>query len=476
VLLKRFYDDPLAQASYLIGCQRTGEAVVVDPNRDVEQYLRAAGSEGLRVTHVTETHIHADYVSGARELASRASAALLLSDAGDAAWKYEYARDAGARLLDDGDRVMVGDVELRVLHTPGHTPEHLSFLVTDTVATREPMGVLTGDFVFVGDVGRPDLLERAAKVAGTMEAGARTLFRTLQAFKRLPDHLQIWPGHGAGSACGKALGAVPTTTVGYERIANWAFAIADEERFVEEVLAGLPDPPAYFARMKEVNKRGPTPLGGFRRPERLDDGALDRVAADRGALIIDIRPAPDFAAGHLAGTLNIPVGRSFTAWAGALVPSDQELYLVAGDRAESAVDDAARGMAMIGLDRVSGWFGGDALAAVERRRPLTQVVQRGPSAVAGALARGEVTVIDVRAPAEWEAGHLPGVANLPLASLPGRLDELPRDRPLVVQCQAGSRSSIAASLLRARGFADVANLAGGYAAWERAGLPVERPE
>ncbi|HLL45111.1 MAG TPA: MBL fold metallo-hydrolase, partial [Longimicrobiaceae bacterium] len=229
MILRRLYDDKLAQASYLVGCAATGEALVVDPNRDVEQYVEAARGEGLRVMHVTETHIHADFVSGSRELARRSGAQLFLSGEGGEDWRYAFAEEAGATLLRDGDSFRVGNVRVEVLHTPGHTPEHLAFVVTDTAGADRPMGVLSGDFVFVGDVGRPDLLERAARHEGTMEAGARTLFRSLQRFKALlPDWVQLWPGHGAGSACGKALGAVPQSTLGYEKLFNWGLAAADE--------------------------------------------------------------------------------------------------------------------------------------------------------------------------------------------------------------------------------------------------------
>ena len=268
MLLKRIYDTKLAQASYLIGCAATGEAIVVDPNRDIDQYLRAAADEGLTIAVVTETHIHADFVSGSRELVERTGAQLLLSDEGDADWKYAFASAASATLLHDGDSFMVGNLKFEVMHTPGHTPEHLTFLVTDTPATDRPMGAITGDFIFVGDVGRPDLLERAAKMQGTMEASARTLFRSLQRFKQFPDHLQIWPGHGAGSACGKALGAVPSSTLGYERFANWGLATTSEDEFVQAVLAGQPEPPKYFAEMKRINKMGPAILGGMARALR----------------------------------------------------------------------------------------------------------------------------------------------------------------------------------------------------------------
>ena len=475
MLLRRFYDIPLAQASYLIGCQATGEAIVVDPNRDVEQYLRAAADEGVRISHVTETHIHADFVSGSRELARRADAQLLLSDAGDASWKYAFAAESGARLLRDHDAFMVGNVRFDVLHTPGHTPEHLTFLVTDTAATSQPMGAVTGDFLFVGDVGRPDLLEKAAKVAGTMDASARTLFESLRQFTQLPDHLQIWPGHGAGSACGKALGAVPSSTLGYEKLANWALQIDDESAFVREVLAGQPEPPAYFAEMKRMNRDGPTLLGGFRRPERLPDSRLDALRRER-AVVVDARSAAVFAAGHVPGTINIPLGRSFTTWAGWLVPYDRDCYLIVDAACARCIDEAVRDLAMIGLDRVAGYFESDAVEAwAASVGELQTVAQVAPAALMAQMRAGEVVVVDVRAGAEWEAGHLPGVANVPVGQLAGRLGELPRDRPLVVHCQGGTRSAIAASLLQAHGFDNVVNLAGGFAEWQRQQLPVERP-
>src|SRR3954470_3341560 len=269
MFLKRFYDPKLAQASYLIGCSASGEALVVDPNRDLDPYFQAANDEGLRIAHVTETHIHADFVSGARELAHRSGARLYLSNAGGSEWSYHYAAESNVVLLRDESEFTVGSVSVRVVHVPGHTPEHLTFLITDTEAASEPMGALTGDFIFVGDVGRPDLLERAAQAQGTMEASARQLFRSLQRFRELPDYLQIWPGHGAGSACGKALGAVPQSTLGYEKRFSWAFGVTDEDAFVSAVLEGQPDPPRYFGEMKRINRSGPRNLGQRRRPVRL---------------------------------------------------------------------------------------------------------------------------------------------------------------------------------------------------------------
>jgi len=473
MIFKRFYDTKLAQASYMIGCQATGEAVVVDPNRDVQQYIDMAKQEKLRITHVTETHIHADFVSGARELAQRAGAQLYLSDEGDADWKYAYAKEAGARLVRHGDVIHVGNIELEVVHTPGHTPEHISFLVTDKPAGAGPWGILTGDFVFVGDVGRPDLLERAAGYKGTMEAGARTLFRSLEWFRTLPDHLQVWPAHGAGSACGKSLGAVPGSTVGYEKIANWGVATTDEDEFVRMVLDGQPEPPRYFAQMKRVNKEGPAILNGFSKARRLGRD-LERHAA-AGDVIVDTRAASKFANGFVRNTINIPLDASFTSWAGWLLPYDRDIYLIVEDDCETCADDAVRDLAMIGLDRVAGVFGSGVVDKLIARRSdaIDTMPQASAGEVAAMLESGAVHVVDVRGHAEWESGHLPNVGNIPVGYLQDHIAELPTDKPVVVQCQAGARSAIAASVLKAHGVPRVINLVGGINAWRKAGLPTE---
>ncbi|HXV90377.1 MAG TPA: rhodanese-like domain-containing protein [Gemmatimonadales bacterium] len=477
MLLKRFYDDTLAQASYLIGCAATGEALIVDPNRDVDQYIEAAEAEGMRITHVTETHIHADFVSGARELAHRTGARLYLSDEGGPDWAYGFAGGAGAVLMKDGHTFMVGNIRIEARHTPGHTPEHMTFVVTDTPATDVPMGALTGDFVFVGDVGRPDLLERAAGFEGTMERGARQLFQSLQAFRRLPDHLQIWPGHGAGSACGKALGAVPSSTLGYERIANWALRIDDERAFVQEVLAGQPEPPKYFAEMKRINRDGPRLLGALRRPPRVPLARITELVGS-GAFVVDTRAAADFAAGHLAGTINIPLNRAFTTWAGWLVPYTRDFYLIVDHDRAQAVDEVVKDLALIGLDRIGGFLALDERELEAWRAAggrLETIAQITPDALQRRLAAGDVTVIDVRGRFEWETGRLPGAPNVPLGYLGDRLAEVPVTGTVVLQCESGSRSAIAASLLQAHGRRDVANLVGGFSAWRKAGLPVERP-
>jgi hydroxyacylglutathione hydrolase len=473
MLFVRFFDEPLAQASYLIGCGASGVALVIDPNRLVDQYIAAAESRGLRIAVVTETHIHADFVSGSRELAARTGAEILLSDCGPPEWQYRFRGERGVRLLRDRDSFRIGAVEVLAVHTPGHTPEHLSFLVTDTATAHEPIGLATGDFVFASDVGRPDLLEKAAHLAGTAEAGARQLFRSLQWFRTLPDHLQVWPGHGAGSACGKGMSAVPQSTVGYERRFNWALQVEQEDAFVRMVLDGQPEPPRYFARMKQVNRDGPPVLGALAYPERMAEHRLKPVLAS-GALVVDTRPAADFAAGYVPGTLNLPFTTSFVTWAGALLPYDRDLYLLLGEGAEPRLAALVQGLATIGLDRVKGWF---AEAALElwagEGGTLARIEQL--SALDLSRRRKDLVVLDVRGRSEWAAGHLPEATLIPLAELPDRINEVPGDRPIAVHCQGGSRSAIAASLLLMCGRPAVANVTGGMTAWEHAGLPVERP-
>ena len=474
MFFQRFYDETLAQTSYLIGCGATGEAVVVDANRDVAQYVRAAVAEELRITHVTETHIHADFLSGTRELAHLTGAVMYLSDEGGPGWQYGFAREGGAVLLKDGARFMVGNIRLDVVHTPGHTPEHLAFVVTDTAGATAPMGVVTGDFVFVGDVGRPDLLEKAAKVAGSADGAARALWKSLAKFRALPDHLQVWPGHGAGSACGKGMSAVPQSTVGYEKLFNWAFGAASEEEFVAQVLADQPEPPRYFAEMKRLNRDGPPLLNGFRRPPSLDAARLPELLA-AGAVVVDARPSDAYVARHVPGTIHIPLGRSFTTWAGWLLPYDKPFYLLVSGDSLHALDEALRDLALIGLDGAAGWFGTEAIAAWGKAGwPFGSTDALTPGELAARRDRGAVSVLDVRGQAEWKAGHIPGVENIPLGYLLDRIAEVPAGRPVVLHCQGGTRSLIAASLLEARGITDVINLTGGFGAWERSGLPVER--
>jgi hydroxyacylglutathione hydrolase len=473
MIVSRFYEPAIAQASYLIGCVATGEAIVIDPNRDVDRYIAAAAREGVTITHVTETHIHADFLSGARELAARTGAKLYLSDEGDQDWKYQFASEG--TLVRHGDRITVGNVIVEVVATPGHTPEHITFLVTDGAAANRPIAAATGDFVFVGDVGRPDLLERAANMKGTMEKGARVLWKSLQTFKAQEDWLQIWPGHGAGSACGKGISAVPYSTVGYERRFNWAFNVKTEDDFVAAVLAGQPEPPKYFATMKHLNKLGPRVLGGFPAPPRLDDHRLADLIAEH-AVVVDTRPAGEYAAQHLQGTLNIPLNHSFVNWAGWLLPYSADLYFIVEDPSEGHARELVRQLALIGLDRVAGVFEATAVAHLAARGVrVATVPQLTVDDAAGHLAAHDAVILDVRNATEWASGHLPSAIHIPLGYLSERLDDVPSDRPVVVHCQGGGRSAIAASLLHRAGRGNVSNMVGGFQAWMGAGLPVVAP-
>ena len=467
MILKRFFDENLAQTSYLVGCEHKKVAMVVDPNRDINQYIDAAARDNIAITHVTETHIHADFVSGARDLAAATGAQLLLSGAGGHDWQYAFAADAGAELLTDGSTFMIGDVKVEAVHTPGHTPEHMSFLLTDTASGTAPMGALTGDFIFVGDVGRPDLLERAAGQAGTMEASARQLFHSLQSFKSMPDYLQIWPGHGAGSACGKALGAMPQSSLGYEKLFNWGLAEQNEDSFVEAVLEGQPEPPDYFAVMKRTNRDG-RPAFNLVTPRQISAADAAKALAD-GSIVVDTRTSADFASAHAAGTISIPRNKSFLNWAGALLPYDAPLIFIA-DGDEPGRRELAADLSLIGLDTIAGVLPFEHLdnfqALVKSERvdnTSMDVVIRGRDAV----------ILDVRGRREVAAGHIPDAINIPLAELQHRTGELP-DANIIVHCQGGSRSMIAASILQRDGKSGVTNMPDGFAEWERSGRPVER--
>ncbi|MCY0902504.1 MAG: MBL fold metallo-hydrolase, partial [Firmicutes bacterium] len=352
MLLKYFYDDKLAHASYMVGCQATGEAIVVDPSRDISKYVDAAKVEGVRITAVTETHIHADFLSGARELAAAVGANLHLSAEGGPDWQYAYVGAYAYTPLHDGTKFAIGNIGFEVMHTPGHTPEHIAFLVTDGGSKAPvPMGILSGDFVFVGDVGRPDLLEKAAGVTGSSEQMARKMFHSLQRCKQLPDSLQVWPAHGAGSACGKALGAIPSSTVGYEKLVNWALREQDEEAFVKALLAGQPEPPTYFAMMKKLNKEGPALLHDVRAPRRFAASVTIIEEWLKEGVVVDARPASAFARGHIAGAINLPLNKSVVTWAGWLLPYDRPIYLLCG---EDQVGALVHALQSIGLDHVAG--------------------------------------------------------------------------------------------------------------------------
>ncbi|MBZ0280163.1 MAG: MBL fold metallo-hydrolase [Anaerolineae bacterium] len=462
MILKYFYDSRLAQASYMVGCAQTGEALVIDPARDITPYLDAARAEDLRITHVTETHIHADFVSGVRELAAATGAKLYLSDMGDADWKYAFA-DSDTVLLHDGDSWMVGNICIEALHTPGHTPEHLCFQITDTAGANKPMGIFTGDCLFVGTVGRPDLLEEAAGIANTKEPGARQQFQNMQRLKTLPDYLQIWPGHGAGSACGKGLGAIPSTTLGYEKLFNPAFQFTDETEFVHWLLDGQPEAPRYFGQMKRVNKIGPALLKEINAPQHLPPVALPLLLKD--ALIIDTRPTEAFAQQHAPGTINIPTtSNNASTWAGWYVDFNKPTYFIAE---ETEVPEVVNMLRAIGVDNLPGYFTPDAVNGYTGK--ITTIM---PLAAADLMQSGAY-LLDVRWMDEYQTDHIPGAHHIPLGHIPTRIAELPTETPLIVQCGGGVRSQVVASLLQRRGFTNILNLSGGIDAWKRAGLPIE---
>ena len=463
MFFQHIYENGLAQASYLVGCQATGEAVVIDPKRDIDTYIELAEKHKLRITHIAETHIHADFLSGSRELASATGARMYLSDEGGADWQYGFEHVA----LHDGDSFRVGNLHFDVLHTPGHTPEHISFLLTDLPAGEHPVMIFTGDFVFVGDVGRPDLLEKAAGYVGTREIGARDMFRSLDRFRALPQHVQVWPGHGAGSACGKSLGAVPSSTVGYELLTNWALRITDEEEFVAQLLDGQPEPPKYFAMMKSLNKVGPAVLGGVPRPALFTLQQFNAAMAE-GIPLIDTRDKLSFAGGHYPGSINIQDNAAFSTWAGWILGYDRPFMLVA---AESRIDELSRALIRIGLDSIAGYVS-DMDRIGDAGNTMHVVEQITVDELSGN--RGSYHVLDIRGMAEFEAGHIPGAIHIHAGYLRDRLAEIPRDKPVVVHCVSGDRSSIAASLLMASGIRNVLNLTCGFNGWLQARLPVEK--
>jgi hydroxyacylglutathione hydrolase len=440
VILRNFYNDKLAQASYLIGCGATGEAMVIDPIRDPSDYMKTAQSLGLRITAVTETHIHADYLSGTRELAAATGATTYLSDEGGPDWTYDFGQDPGVVLMKDGHNIRVGNLTIRATHTPGHTPEHMTFLLTDNPLSDMPHSLFSGDCVFAGDVGRPDLLEKAARVQGSMEPAARQLYASLQGIRGLPDSLLVWPGHGAGSACGKALGGSPVTTLGYERATNWAFQAPGEEEFVNEVLSGQPEPPAYFKTMKALNRRGPRVLG--------DKPQASRLREPVGQLV-DVRSF-DWGRGcFLPGTLLIPRMKSQVTWAGWLLDYEEPFTLVA--ESQMGADAVAYDLSLIGLDNVAGWLPADEVPGAHETVPQ----------VRGLEVRPDDYLLDIRGMNEWRASRIEEAKHIPLGYLPSRVMELPRDRRIVVFCSAGGRSPTGYSIVRNAGFENVVELAGG---------------
>jgi len=469
MFFRQIYDEKLAEAAYLIGCQKTGEAIVIDPERDIDRYESVAKANGLRIVAVADTHIHADYLTGAREFAEK-GARVYLSDEGDADWKYEWLdqKSGGGRydavLLKDGDTFLVGNIRLRAVHTPGHTPEHLSYEVTDIGGGADaPMGIATGDFLFVGDLGRPDLLESAAGIEGLADPSAHRLYQTVLRTREWADYLQVWPGHGAGSACGKALGAIPQSTVGYERRFNPALrAATSEQSFVDFILDGQPEPPMYFARMKRDNKMGPRVLGGVPKPPEMTPAEFARLDGTACA-IVDTRPWAAFRESHMAGALFLPLGSSFTTDAGSMIAENERIHLVVEP---SRVEEVVRDLIRIGLDNIAGWIDAAKLREVAAAGAKFERIDEVDIAGAQTMIAGDAPfVLDVRRRVEFTQGNIAGARNVAHTRLLGKLAEIPRDRPILVHCQLGGRSARAAALLAKHGYR-VTNLAGGFAAWK----------
>lgn len=460
MLFRSFFDEKLAQYTYLVGCQRTGEALVIDPARQVDEVVEAAKKEGLHITAATETHIHADFVSGSRQLAEQYGVKLYLSDEGDENWKYGYTDGLNVEFLKDGSKFSIGNIDFEVMHTPGHTPESISFVLTDRGGgASKPMGIFTGDFVFVGDVGRPDLLEKAAGAAGTADSGARDMYRSVQRFKELPDYLMVWPAHGAGSACGKSLGAVPSSTVGYEKQFNWAMQINDEQAFVDELLKDQPEAPIYFAEMKKVNKRGPAVLQQDKRVPDFSAQEVKEALSQEKTLVIDTRPATIAEKTLLPGSINVPYNKSFTNWVGWLANYDEDLVII-GEPYEK--EEIVESLQSIHFDRIVGYASVDVVAEWEEHDSYETLTVNEFTEQAK---NQDTYVLDVRNDVEWGDGHLEEAHHHFLGGI--RDTELPKDKTLLVYCQGGARSAIASSVLKSRGFENVKHMAGGYGAYLR---------
>lgn len=467
MLFRQIFDEKLAQYAYLIGCQKTGEAIVIDPERDIDTYIDIAEKEGLTITSVVDTHIHADYLTGMREFAER-GVHVYASDEGDADWKYEWliGSDYKHTLLKDGDTFMVGNIELRAVHSPGHTPEHLSYLITDLGGgANAPIGLASGDFVFVGDLGRPDLLESAAGHIGAMEPSARTLYQSVQRFLDLEDYLQVWPAHGAGSACGKALGAVPDTTVGYERRFNVAIqsAMRGEDEFVSAILDGQPEPPLYFARMKRDNKLGPKVLGTLPNPRHLFVDDLKRLVGRTDIAFLDTRiDKAAFMARHLPGSLYAGFNKSFNTAAGSILGDETPIYLIIE---HEHVEQAVRDLIRIGLDRIEGYATPETLEAyADAHGEVAQIEFATISELPELAAKDDVTVLDVRNLAEFEAAHVPGAQNLAYTRLVPRKDEVQKGGRVAIHCKTGGRAAVASAFLAREGH-DVIYVEGDFEEW-----------
>ncbi|MEK6374231.1 MAG: MBL fold metallo-hydrolase [Acidobacteriota bacterium] len=446
----QFYLSCLAHASYLIG--DGDECAIVDPQRDVGQYLDAARDHGLTIKYVVETHLHADFVSGHRELAARSGAEIVFGAAARAEFPHRAVRD--------GETLRVGGVELQAIETPGHTPESVCWLVIENGRATK---VLTGDTLFIGDVGRPDL---AGSRGYTPEMMASMMYDSLHdKLLALDDDVEVWPAHGAGSACGRNISSETRSTIGIQRRTNYALRPMPREDFVRLMTTDLSDAPSYFSRAAEINRIGARSLDDVAAPP-LSPGAV-RDLLEEGAVVLDVRDSDAFAAGHVPGAVNIGLDGSYASWCGTLLSPKDRIVIVAGSVEHSR--EAVVRLARVGMENVAGYLDGGLLAWVEagyESASLSQITTDELSEMA-------VDVLDVRRPMEFAAGHVPGARNVPLGELPRRIEEI-ENRPLAVICAGGYRSSAAASLLARHGLTDLRNVAGGTEAWIRDGLAVER--
>ncbi|WP_312697571.1 MBL fold metallo-hydrolase [Sphingobacterium mizutaii] len=454
MFFQQVYDKTLAQASFFIGCQAKNEAIVIDAKRDIDSYLEIAKQNNMKITHIAETHIHADFLAGSRELAEVTGAKLYLSDEGGENWQYEFPHVG----LKEGDVINVGNLSLKVMHTPGHTPESISFLLTDHPASEEPVMIFTGDFVFVGDIGRPDLLEEAAGLVGTKEIGAQQMFESLKKFAALPDYVQVWPGHGAGSACGKALGAVPSSTVGYEKIRNWAFQFGDNyEGFKNYLLSDQPEAPVYFAMMKKLNKVDRPLLVEVPEHPTL---SVEEVEKMDDITLIDTRHKTEFAKGHLKDAINIQNNNSLANWAGWMIGYDENMVMIAD---EGNQEEITRKLMRIGLDNIKGFVTDLDSAELEK----TKLVDA--DTVEAMKDNSDTVLLDVRGISEFKAEHIPGAEHRFVGSFRKKLPTDIKDKKIIIQCQSGDRATIAASYLEKNGFNQVYNYAGSFIDWKNQG-------
>jgi hydroxyacylglutathione hydrolase len=454
---KQFYLGCLAHASYLIGSD--GEAAVVDPQRDVELYIATAASELLEIRYVIETHLHADFVSGHRELAARTGAEIVFGARANVGFPH--------RAVKDGDEIAIGNVTLRFLETPGHTPESISILVIDSSVSPNPEKVLTGDTLFIGDVGRPDL---AGAKGYTPEQMAGMLYDSLHdKLLKLDDSVGVFPAHGAGSLCGRSLSSETSSTIGEQKRLNYAIGPMSKADFVRMMTTDMPAAPSYFERDAEINRSGAAPLKELVVPREMDPAEV-QARSSQGSLVLDTRSPAAFGTGHIPGAVNIGLSGQFASWAGSLVPPTTSIILVTEEI--SQVDEAVMRLARVGLDKVEGYLGAGMYAWHEAGLEVASMPQMPVDELRHELATG-LQVIDVRRAAEYKAGHVPGAVNTPLSELEERVGQVERKGRAAVICASGYRSSIAASLMERRGWSGLFNVVGGTQAWVAAGNDVE---